>query len=305
MPSMLVRRSVGDVTPSPTPIASPLIGVTVQDAMRPGVVTCLPDASLSTVAAIMAIHGIHSVVLSQPERDTPLVVTDLELVRAALEGADDTRAADIAREPAATLSIYASLDDAVAMMAIGYIAHLLATDPSSGAPVGIVSCFDVASVVGGWEPRLARIRRPDPATSPVARTLRGARIRDVMHRGLATCPPDTPLTVVARSMAEHRIHCVAVAGVDNISGREEHLLTWGLIDDLDLVVALHRGALDAPAATIAEPALVALQEDASLDRAAALMLEHDTRHVMAVGQSGLPSGMVSTLDVAWILAWSR
>jgi CBS domain-containing protein len=145
-----VRRSVFGVTLPQAPIASPLVGLTVHDAMHPGVVTCLPDAALSTVASNMAIHGIHSVVLSQPERGTPLIVTDLELVRAALEGADDARAADIAREPAATLSSDASLDDAVVMMAIGYVAHLLATDPSSGAPA--TSCT-------AGSPRAFRTRR--------------------------------------------------------------------------------------------------------------------------------------------------
>jgi CBS domain-containing protein len=286
------------------PIAVPLAGVSVLDAMRPGVITCLPDASLSTVGAIMATHGIHSVVLSQSERGIPLIVTDLDFVRTWLEGGEDGCAADIARVPAATLSTDASLEDAVAAMAVGYVAHLLATDPGSGAAVGIISCFDVAAVVGGCEPRLARILRPEPATLPVARTLGEAKVSDVIHRGIVTCPRDTPLSAVARSMAERRIHCVAVASVDGTSGRGEDV-AWGLIEDLDLVVALHRGALAAPAATVAETAPVALPEGASLDRAAALMVEHDTRHVVAVAPSGLPRGMVSTLDVALILAWSK
>jgi CBS domain-containing protein len=304
MPRQPVLLSVVGVSLPQAPIASPLVGLTVHDAMHPGVVTCLPDAALSTVASTMATHCIHAVVLSQPERGTPLIVTDLELVRAALEGADGVRAAAIGREPAATLPSDASLDDAVAMMAIGYVGHLLAIDPSSGAPAGIISAFDVAAVVGDCEPRLARVPQPEPATMPSARTLRDASIAEVMHRGVATCLPDTPLSVVARSMAQHRVHCVAVAGVDNTGNGGEHL-TWGLIEDLDLVVALHRGSLAARAGTIVEPAPAALHEEASLERAAELMVEHDTRHVVAVGQSGLPAGMVSTLDVAWILAWSR
>jgi len=191
------------------------------------------------------------------------------------------------------LSRDASLDDAVARMALGYVAHLLVTDPRSGAPVGIISSFDVASIVGGWEPRLARIMRPDRAMVPSARTLRQARISEVMHRGVATSLPDAPLWAVARTMAQHRVHCVAVAGVDDSEGGSEHVMR-GLIDDLDLVVALHRGEIGARAATIAGPAPVALRGDASLERAAELMIEHGTRHVVAVGQSGLPTGMVST-----------
>lgn len=304
MPSLPVRRSVVGMPLPEAPNVSPLVGLTVQDAMHPGVVTCLPGAAIPTVASIMAIHGIHSVVPSEPGRETPLIVSDLELVRAGLERPADACAADIAREPAATLPSDASLDDAVAKMALGYVAHLLVTDPSSGAPAGIISSFDVAAIVGGWEPRLARIMRPDPAMMPSARTLQEARISEVMHRGVVTCLPDTPLSAVARTMAQHRVHCVAVAGVDDSDGEGGHL-TWGLIDDLDLVVALHRGEIGAAAGTIAEPAPAALREDASLERAAELMIEHDTRHVVAVGQSGLPTGMVSTLDVAWILAWSR
>ena len=70
------------------------------------------------------------------------------------------------------------------------------------------------------------------------------------------------------------------------------------------MVALHRGALAEPAATIAATAPIAVKESEMLDRAAALMVEHDISHVVVVGHSGLPSGMVSTLDVAGILAAS-
>ncbi len=71
------------------------------------------------------------------------------------------------------------------------------------------------------------------------------------------------------------------------------------------MIALHHGALAAPTGTLANPAVAALPESASLDRAAALMVEHDTRHVIAVNDSDIPSGMVLTLDIAWVLAWSQ
>jgi CBS domain-containing protein len=187
------------------------------------------------------------------------------------------------------------------MMAVGYVAHLLATDPSSGAPAGIVSAFDVAAVVGGCEPRLARIPRPEPATMPRARALSEASIGDGMHRGVANCPPDTPLSTVARSMAEHRVHCVAVAGVGS-DGPHSHHYSWGLVNAMELVRALHRDALMEPAASIASTAPAAVTEDDSLAAVAALMIDDDTSHVVVVGPSGLPCGMISSLDVAAILA---
>jgi len=276
---------------------SPLTGVSVLDAMCPGVVTCLPDDRLPKLAAIMATHGIHAVVLAPLERRARLIVTDLDLVRAALERAD-ARASDIAREPVMTLSADASLDDAVAIMSERGISHLLVTEPASGAPAGIVSSFDVAAVLGGQQPRLARMIRPGPARpSPSALTLSQARVGDVMHPGVATCLADASLPTVARSMAEHRVHCVAVAGIR----RPGSNLTWGLVGDMDLVMAVHRGELSQPVATLAATSPIAVEESESLDRAATLMVEHDTAHAVVTGPSGLPSGMISTLDVASIL----
>lgn len=280
------------------PTESPLIGVSVLDAMRPGVITCLPDDGLSRVASIMVGNGIHVVVLAAPQLDAPLMVTDLELVRAALEQPAAT-AADVAREPVARLPSDAPLDQGVAVMAERYVSHLLATEPGSGDPVGIVSSFDIAAVLGGEQPRYARMLRPGLARPSLsARALREARVGDAMHPGIATCPADASLFTVARTMAEHRVHCVAVAGVER-SGQH---LTWGLIGDMDLVLATHRGAFSEPAAALAATEPVAVEEDESLERVAALLVEHDTRHAVAVGRSGLPSGMVSTLDVARILA---
>ena len=286
------------MTAPDSPTRSPLTGVTVLDAMNPGVVSCLPDDGVAKLASIMVAHGIHAVVLARGDRTGPLIVTDLELVRAALERAD-VHVAEIAREPLASLPADAPLDRAVAMMAERYVAHLLATDPVSGDPAGIISSFDVAAVVGGQDPKYARMLRPGPARPSVsARTLAQARVGDAMHPGVTTCPADAPLATVALTMAEHRIHCVAVAGIER-SGQH---LTWGLIGDMDLVLAVHRGAFSEAAATIATTEPIAVREDDSLERVAALMVEHATSHVVVVARSGLPSGIVSTRDVAGVLA---
>jgi CBS domain-containing protein len=271
-------------------------GVSVRDVMRPGVVTCLPDDPLARVAAIMVTHGIHAVVLAPIEQGVPLVTTDLDLVRAALER-PDALAHEIAREPLTTLAADTPLEDATAMMSERGVGHLLVTE-ASGAPAGIISTFDVAAVIGGQQPRVARMLRPGPARpSSSARTLAQARVGEVMHVGIATCVADASLSSVARSMAEQRVHCMAVAGIE----RQGQHLTWGLIGDLDLVAALHRGALNEPAASIAVTSPIAVQETDSLERAAALMVEHETSHVVVCGSSGLPAGMVSTLDIASVL----
>jgi CBS domain-containing protein len=279
-----------------------LSGLTVRDAMRPGVVTCLPADGLATLAAIMVTHGVHAAVLGPLSDGAPLIVTDIELVRAALEGADDARAVDIARDPVATLPADASLDLAVAKMAELYLEHVLATDPATGVPCGIISSFDIASAIGGHRPGRARVARSGPARPwSSARTLREAMVGHVMHPGVVTCTPDAPMWTVGRTMAEHRVHCVAVAGVGATGEHTQHF-TWGLIDALELVRALHRGALDEPAGTIAVTGPIAVLEGDSLEMAAKLMIEDGARHVVVVGASGLPCGIVSTLDVASIVA---
>jgi hypothetical protein len=57
------------------------------------------------------------------------------------------------------------------------------------------------------------------------------RVRDAMHTGILTTDPSTPLRVVARLMAERRVHAVAVA--DPGHARRP----WGVVDSLDIVAA--------------------------------------------------------------------
>jgi len=270
--------------------------------MRPGVIGCLRDATVPMIASIMIANGIHAVVVSPPAVGAPLLISDLDLVRAALELPEDARAADLAREPMALLSADAPLAEAVEQMAIRYVTHVLAVHPTSGALVGIVSSLDVAAVAGGREPRLARLDRPGPARpAPSAHTLPQASVRDVMHPGVVTCPPNVSISTVARMMADHRVHCIAVAGVDSTSSVGQHL-TWGLIADIDVVRAAHSRSLASSAASMAATTPLAVLEDESLDRVAKLMVEHGANHVVAVGGTGLASGMISTLDVVGILA---
>ncbi|MGN6170695.1 MAG: CBS domain-containing protein [Solirubrobacteraceae bacterium] len=267
-------------------------------AMRPGVVWSPSGASVAQLASSMIQHGVHAVVVAASVGTAPLMASDLDIVRAALERAD-ARACEIAREPAASLPTAAPLEQAIKMMAERYTAHLLITDADSGALAGIISSFDVAAVFGGHDPRYARILRPAPARPLAsAAALSQARVEEVMHAGVITCTADVSLAAIAGTMAAHRVHCVAVAGVD----RRRELFTWGLIADLDLVTALARGAQDEPAGAIAVTEPLAVKEGESLDRVASLMVNHDTSHVVVVGPDGLPAGIVSTLDVAEILA---
>jgi len=65
-------------------------------------------------------------------------------------------------------------------------------------------------------------------------TLQHATVAEAMHPGILSCPADAPLIEVARLMATHHVHCVAVMGLSE----EDHVsdkVVWGIVSDLDLV----------------------------------------------------------------------
>jgi CBS domain-containing protein len=274
----------------------------VAEGMRPGVVMCGEEQRLPVVAATMASHSIHTVVVPSAHGGEALAITALDLIRAGLGGTLGETAGDIARDPMATVDPSTTLEHATTTMATLNVAHLLVRDAKSDWPEGVLSSFDIVSVVSGRDPRLTRMIRPGPARPLVSATrLQDTTVGDVMHPGVVTCLPDTPLHELAGRMADLRVHCVAVSGVGTRPDGDEHLM-WGLVSDMDLVHAAHGGRLAMPAGELAATSPIALPEDATLERAASLMASHDVAHVVAVGRSGLPSGVVSTLDVIRILA---
>ena len=120
-----------------------------------------------------------------------------------------------------------------------------------------------------------------------------------MHAGFVTCASDTTLRDVARTMAEHRIHCVAIPDIEGTK------TLWGIVSDLDIVGAAAAGSVEGrTAADIAAGEALAISGDDMLDRAVRLMSEHKVAHLVVVGAaSGRPVGVLSTLDVAGLLAW--
>jgi CBS domain-containing protein len=285
-----------------TPTTSPLATTTVADAMHRGVITCAAEAGLATVAATMAANVVHAAVLLAPDRDSALVVTDLDVIRAALRSGMDSTAGEIAREPIATVVSNAPIEQAVTLMARREDAHLLVSEAGASWPVGVLSSLDVMAVLATRDPALLRIVRPGPGRPLVSATsLDATTVGAVMHPGVVTCLPDDSMETVAGAMADLRIHCVAVVGVAWRDGGDEHFV-WRLLSDMDVLHAVNRGGPHLTAGEVAVTSPLALPEDAGLDRAASLMVEHDARHVVVVDRAGTPAGVVSTLDVLRIVA---
>lgn len=132
----------------------------VADAMHPGLVTCSPDASLRTVARMMATYRVHAVLVSThghrrlPDGSRWSVVSDADLLRAAdAVDLDEQAASMIAATPLVTVFSSDEIGHATRLMLAHEVSHLLVLDPATGQPVGVLSTLDVARALAGFPER--------------------------------------------------------------------------------------------------------------------------------------------------------
>ena len=126
-----------------------------------------------------------------------------------------------------------------------------------------------------------------------------ATVGDAMSRGVISCPPETPLRVVARIMATHGVHAVVV--FERTDDNDPQL--WGVVSDLDLVAATQLDLDELTAGATAVTPLVTVDVDSSLGEAGSLMAQYGIAHLAVTDDaSHLPIGVISTLDIAQAIA---
>jgi CBS domain-containing protein len=125
----------------------------VHDVMRVGVVTCRPDTSLRDVARIMVGYQIHSVLVGDTGAgEQPFgIVTDLDIAAAAGSDLAEVTAKDIAARDLVTVPADELLAGAAKLMTDRRCSHLLAVQPETGQPVGVISALGIASVVASGQ----------------------------------------------------------------------------------------------------------------------------------------------------------
>jgi CBS domain-containing protein len=119
------------------------------------------------------------------------------------------------------------------------------------------------------------------------------RVHDVMHTGILTTDPSTSLRVVARLMAEQRVHAVAVSDPDYARR------PWAVVTTLDVAAAAAEG-IDETAGEAAEGnEIVTVLSSERLDCAAQMMVKHKVAHLIVIDPTtGHPAGVLSSLDIA-------
>jgi CBS domain-containing protein len=125
----------------------------VADVMRRGVIFCERRATAHELADTMAARGVHSVaVLGHAQNDShdPTVwgiVSDVDLLDAALHPEAPATAGDLARQPVIVIRADRPIAEAAATMAAYRANHLVVIDPDTQAPVGFISPLDVAAAL--------------------------------------------------------------------------------------------------------------------------------------------------------------
>lgn len=135
-------------------------------------------------------------------------------------------------------------------------------------------------------------------------SLRNATVAEAMHPGIVSCPADGTLRDVARLMATHHVHWIAVMGISRDVRGER--LVWGLISDLDVMRAGIRLGADELAGALALEPIVSVEPATRLSDAGELMLKHGVSHVVVVDPATQrPTGILSTMDLIGVLAWGE
>ena len=127
----------------------------VADAMRPRVLTCIPETPLVTVAQRMASEHVHAIVvlLEGADADGPLdrhrwaVVTDRDVLRSAASVAEHT-AGEVASGSPLLARPDERLPDVAQRMLEHGTSHAVVVEPRTGRPVGVLSTLDIAGILG-------------------------------------------------------------------------------------------------------------------------------------------------------------
>lgn len=136
--------------------------------------------------------------------------------------------------------------------------------------------------------------------SYLAPSLEHALVSDAMRPQILTCPPDASLREVARLMAAEHVHCAVVSDRDGAGRR------WGIVSDMDLMRGAREDIDNRTASWAAASEFLSVSPDETLERAMWMMLEHHVTHLVVVDAAADRAvGVLSTLDVAGVMAWGR
>ncbi len=115
-------------------------------------------------------------------------------------------------------------------------------------------------------------------------------VRDVYHKGVIFCKPETPLQEVVRVMADTEIHAIMVA-------EREGAPPLGVVSHMDTIAHYGEDLTAIEAREVMTPQVISISESATVMDAAKKLLETDIHRLLVVDDQETPLGILSTTDI--------
>jgi CBS domain-containing protein len=266
----------------------------VRDLMRPGVITCKPEATLGEVARLLTQHHVHALFVAGTDGRILGIITDFDLLAGewlsgdpqSLEVMRKLTAGELMSTPVNSIESSAPAKEAADKMQERVVRRLLVTENSH--PVGVISISDLIASIA----ERAITRRETVA--------------DVMSDAFLTCRAQTPVTSVARAMTSSGWRSVLVV---DANGKP-----LGVVSGLDLLrfCDFESACKDVTVADVMHPALT-IHMTASLQEAANKLIENHYHRLIVVDPAQpdtVPLGIISSFDIVAEMArpesiWQR
>lgn len=116
------------------------------------------------------------------------------------------------------------------------------------------------------------------------------RVRDIYHKGVILCKPDSPLQEVVRVMADTEVHAVMVT-------EREGEPPAGVISHLDVIAHYGENLSAIQARDAMTSNVISISEDATVKEAAKKLLENKIHRLLVVSEDSRPLGILSTTDI--------
>jgi len=253
----------------------------VRELMRPGVITCQPEATLGQVAKLLTKHHVHALFVSGADGGIVGIITDFDLLAGEwLSGNPESlgvmrklTAGDLMSSPVNTIEAGAPAKEAAKKMQERVVRRLLVTENSQ--PAGVISISDLIASIAG---------RANPRRETVA---------DVMSDAFLTCRDQTPVVAAARSMTSSGWRSVLVV---DAFGKP-----LGVVSGLDLLrfCDFEDACEQVTVADVMHPALT-IHMTATLQEAANKLIENHHHRLIVIDQAqpdSVPLGIISSFDI--------
>ena len=116
------------------------------------------------------------------------------------------------------------------------------------------------------------------------------RVRDIYHKGVILCKPDSPLQEVVRVMADTEVHAVMVT-------EREGELPAGVISHLDVIAHYGENLSAIQACDAMTSNVISISENVTVREAAKKLLENKIHRLLVVSEDSRPLGILSTTDI--------